>query len=141
METAMRSIYLLLGVALLGLSTGCATVVKGNDQAMSISTLGCKAESENNIQCHIKNKDNDIRVDSPGTISVEKGSNDLAINCKSANGKATGDAIVSSTYEAMNVGNILLGGGVGLIVDAASGAMWHFPTAVQVPMRCDPEEA
>ncbi len=137
----MKYLYILTGLAALTLSTGCATVVKGTDKAMSISTLGCKAESEDDIQCHINNKDNDIRIDAPGTVNVEKGSNDLAINCESANGAARGDTIVSTTYEAMNVGNIILGGGVGVIFDAASGAMWKFPAAVQVPMRCDPAVA
>ena len=137
----MKYLLILAGLAGLTLSTGCATVVKGNDQAISISTLGCKAESQGDIQCHIKNKDNDIRVKAPGTVNVKKSSNDLAINCESANGAAKGNTVVSSTYEAMNVGNVILGGGIGLIVDAASGAMWKFPAAVQIPMRCDPSVA
>ena len=36
----------------------------------------------------------------------------------------------------MNAGNLLLGGVIGVGVDAATGAMWEYPSVV-VPLQCD----
>ena len=51
-----------------------------------------------------------------------------------------GSTIVESNYEAMNAGNILIGGFIGIGVDAATGAMWKYPTAIVVPMSCPSAE-
>ncbi len=37
-------------------------------------------------------------------------------------------------YQAANLENVLLGGGVGIIVDAATDAMWKYPESVVVAM-------
>lgn len=72
----------------------------------------------------------------PASVSVEKTRNALTITCLSKDKTASGSLIVDSKYEAMNAGNLLLGGIIGLGVDAATGAMWKYPTAVVVPMKC-----
>jgi len=142
-EETMKILILAAAFSLFSLTTGCATVVEGNKQALSVTTEGCDSNPESSARCHIQNKDNDVYVDAPGTVNIEKGKTDLAVNCSSSDGSAKGHAILESTYEAMNAGNILLGGGIGLIVDAASGAMWKYPKTISVPMKCgeDPSEA
>ena len=125
-----------LGLPLAVMATGCASVTKGNDQTMAINTIGCKNESERDVQCTVVNKDNNLRVDSPTVIEIEKGRQPLVVTCKSDNGKAEGMVVVESGYEAMNAGNIILGGVIGLGVDAATGAMWKFPSSVTVPLEC-----
>ena len=123
-------------IALCAFSTGCASVMKGNDQTLAVNTIGCNQASD--VTCTVINKDNNHYTKAPGTIIVEKGKRDLLIRCESEDGTATGTATLVSTYEAVNAGNILLGGFIGLGVDAATGAMWHFPKSVTVPMRCEP---
>lgn len=132
----MKPLFILALLTGLSLSTGCATLVKGNDQSVSFTTVDCEKEPQENVRCHITNKDNDLHVETPGTVTVEKGSDDLAVSCEVIDGTAKGDTVVVSTYESMNAGNILLGGGIGLIVDAASGAMWKYPGTVEVSMSC-----
>ena len=62
------------------------------------------------------------------------------MNCESRDKSASGSTIVESNYEAMNAGNILVGGFIGIGVDAATGAMWKYPTAIVVPMSCPSAE-
>ncbi len=126
---------IILGLAVLTLN-GCATVMEGNDQSIVISTVKC--EEHGDPICTASNKDNAVMVRAPGTIPVEKGKSDLIVTCRSDDGLARGTFNASSTYEAMNLGNILLGGFIGLGVDAATGAMWEFPSGIIVEMICFP---
>lgn len=126
---------IILGLAVLTLN-GCASVMEGNDQSIVISTVKC--EEHGDPICTASNKDNAVMVRAPGTIPVEKGKSDLIVTCRSDDGLARGTFNAFSTYEAMNLGNILLGGFIGLGVDAATGAMWKFPSGIIVEMICSP---
>jgi len=118
---------------------GCATIVEGNDQSIVISTVKC--EEHGDPICTASNKDNAVMVRAPGTIPVEKGKSDLIVTCESDDGLARGTFNAASSYEAMNLGNILLGGFIGLGVDAVTGAMWEFPNGIIVEMICSPRSS
>jgi len=120
------------------LSTGCATVMDGSTDSVSINAPGCDKD-RSAVHCEIENNDGVVHSMAPGTAVVSKSSSALAIRCESNEG-STGNTMVESTYNAKNVGNILIGGGVGIIVDAVSGAMWKYPKSVNVPMRCASED-
>jgi len=125
--------YLLIAV-LLSLVTGCATVMESNDQSIVIGTVGC--EEHGSPTCIAQNKDNAVKVRTPGVLPVEKGAQDLVISCESDNRLAHGSYNAKSTYEAMNLGNLLVGGIIGFGVDAFTGAMWEFPPNIIVDMQC-----
>ena len=116
------------------LSTGCATVMDGSTDSVSVNANGCDSD-RSAIHCELENNDGVVHSMAPGTAVISKSSSALAIRCESNDG-ATGNTMVESTYNAKNIGNVLIGGGVGIIVDAVSGAMWKYPKAVNVPMRC-----
>lgn len=119
-------------------ATGCASVIEGGDQTINVSTTGC--EEHGVIQCSAVNDDGSSQLTAPASVSVDKDMDDLTISCRSKDKVAHGEVIVESTYEAWNAGNILLGGVIGVGVDAATGAMWNYPSSVIVPMKC-PESA
>ena len=60
----------------------------------------------------------------------------LSIQCTKP-GYLPGASIIASGTEAMSAGNVLLGGVIGLGVDAASGAMNKYPDIVTVAMVPD----
>lgn len=122
-----------VAICALLLGTGCATVVKGTDQKIAVTTSGCDDGTE--VRCELSTEDDTYYVVAPGNIEVDKSRKDLAFSCSSKSG-ATGETVVESYYEAMNAGNILLGGVIGVGVDAISGAMWKYPKAVDVTMTC-----
>jgi hypothetical protein len=129
---------LLIALALASTTVGCASITTGTQDTIMVNTSGC---DEYELECTLTNKDNLVEVKAGHPASVEKGSNDLHIACKSDDGVAYGTTVLKSTYQAANLGNIILGGGVGLIVDAATGAMWNFPDSAMVLMRCKPQVA
>jgi len=88
------------------------------------------------MQCVAKNDDGSSVLTAPASVSVDKDKDSLVITCNSKDGEANGEVIVDSSYEAWNAGNILVGGIIGVGVDAATGAMWKYPSAVVVPMKC-----
>jgi hypothetical protein len=69
----------------------------------------------------------------PGSIPVEKARGEIAIDCRRA-GYQDAAGQLSSTFQPMTFGNILFGGIVGIVVDAASGAMNQYPDAVTITM-------
>jgi hypothetical protein len=67
----------------------------------------------------------------PGTVQVSKSSRDMTVRC-TRQGHSAGVATVASQMQAMTAGNILIGGVIGLGIDAASGALSQYPTNVTV---------
>jgi hypothetical protein len=121
--------------ALISMGSGCATVIEGGDQVINVSTTGC--EEHGAMQCVAKNDDGSSVLTAPASVSMDKDKDSLVITCNSKDGEANGEVIIDSKYEAWNAGNILVGGIIGVGVDAATGAMWKYPSAVVVPMKCD----
>jgi hypothetical protein len=110
----------------LALSTGgCATLTKGGSQTLTVDT------DPSGAQCALTRDAKPLAVvnPTPGSVSVEKAKGTIAIACtKQGYIDATGD--LASEFQAMTLGNILFGGIVGVVVDAASGAMHEYPAAV-----------
>jgi hypothetical protein len=65
----------------------------------------------------------------PGSIRVDKSKNDILVTC-SKPGFQTASVAQSPRFVGTTFGNIVLGGGVGAIVDAASGANFEYPNQV-----------
>jgi len=131
----MKALFGIVGIGLLALNTGCATIVDGSTDEVSVNTTGCGNEDKSEVQCTLKSGDRTYYTKAPGTVTVEKSAKALHVLCESGDG-TEGSTVVQSSYSAMNIGNVLIGGGVGIIVDAVSGAMWHYPSEVVVPMDC-----
>jgi len=110
---------------------GCATITKGTTQVVAIDTPGVAGAT-----CTIQTQSGPQMVVTPGSVTLSKGSNALPISC-TKECYLTGSSIIPSGTEAMAAGNVLLGGVIGLGVDAASGAMNKYPDMVTVAMIPD----
>lgn len=73
----------------------------------------------------------------PGTVTVRKGDGPMSIVCKKEGYKIS-TLSVDETLVGATFGNIILGGGIGVLVDAASGAAQQYPDQIIVWM--EPEE-
>ena len=135
-NSGIKAIGLLL-VALL--VSGCASVIEGGDQVINVSVAGC--EDHVDVTCTVTNDEGTSKLIPPASVSVDKDKDELTVMCESKDGGARGEFTVESTYEAWNAGNILLGGVIGIGVDAATGAMWKYPDTIVVPMKCPPEDS
>ncbi len=104
-------------VCLVFFITGCATVVKGTDQQVSLDTPGYPGAT-----CTLTSKGfSTRRVVTPAVVELPKSKHDVTVQC--TKGCARGRGVISSNLEGMTAGNIVVGGVVGFGVDAATGAM------------------
>lgn len=110
----MRYAVILLMCAL----AGCATITKGVTQNIAINTPGAPGATCQLSSSAIGNR----TVVTPAVITVDKSQESIAVRCTKACFQ-DGVGIVGSEMEVMTAGNILVGGVIGLGVDAASGAM------------------
>jgi len=113
-----------LGVAL----SGCASIIKGSSQSIAITTPPVSGAS-----CVLSSKEGNWSLMSPGVVTVEKSKEDIQARCTKS-GYQDGVATIPSNFQGWTVGNLLLGGVIGLGVDAATGAINEYPHAFQIPM-------
>ncbi len=125
--------YKILFCALSGcFLTGCASIVSGDNQPISIVTIH-EGESVSGASCTIKNDEGTWFVESPGSTTVSRSGETLTVVCEK-DGYESGIATVESTTKPMAFGNIIFGGIVGAAVDAGTGAAFDYPASIQVIM-------
>jgi hypothetical protein len=115
-------------VALVALLPGCASVVKGTSQSIAISTPPTTGAT-----CTLSSSQGNWQVTSPGAVTVEKSKDVMQVRCAKP-GWQEGFGTIPSNFQGWTVGNIILGGVIGLGIDAATGAINEYPNAFQVPM-------
>ncbi len=122
----MARLLALLGLILL---PACATVTSGTSQNVSVIT------DPPGATCQIMRGGSVVGVvnPTPGTVNISKSGQALAVNCTRA-GSLSAVHSVSAEFQAMTVGNLLLGGIIGVAVDAASGAMSRYPDTVTITL-------
>lgn len=121
----------LLSIATLG--SGCASIVSGQNQSVSVETRAKQGASIIGANCKLTNDKGTWFVTSPGSVSVRRSYEDMAIKCEKAE-LEPGVASVKSSTKGMAFGNILFGGVIGAGVDVASGAAYDYPTVFTVMM-------
>ena len=136
----MRNFIIVAGATMLGLLSGaCSTIVEGTDQPVTIITQPAGAI------CTLERGGTSVAVvnPTPGTVQIDKSQDNIAILC-SREEHQDSHAVLSSTFQSTTFGNILLGGFIGVAIDASSGAMNKYPdsiTIVLVPESFESEVA
>jgi hypothetical protein len=108
--------------------SGCATIVDGSSQSVSVSTTPTQGAA-----CTLTNSEGTWYLTSPGSVQVHKTKNDLTVTC-TKDGFQPGSQVAVSNFGGATFGNVILGGGVGAIVDAASGANYYYNSPLIVPL-------
>lgn len=112
---------------LVALLPGCATITTGTSQSISVLTAPPGAV------CELKRRDTIVGVvnPTPGSVTVGKSGSDIGVSCTRAD-HLPAAATVRSRFQPATLGNILLGGVVGLVVDASTGASGRYPDSVSL---------
>lgn len=126
-------------LALVSLATGCASIVSGTSQIVSVETLS-KGGPISGANCKLENDKGVYYVTTPGTVTVRRSVKDMNVKCEKMD-RPTGLATIKSKTKAMVAGNILFGGFIGAGVDVASGAAYDYPVLFQVKMNDAVENA
>lgn len=112
--------------------SGCASVAGEKMQPVSVQTIHDNREVAG-VGCTLTNDAGSWFVTTPSSVSVHKSTGDLAIDCKK-DSFAGSQTLVSKSNGAV-WGNILIGGGIGYIVDRNTGAGFDYPATTTVMLR------
>jgi hypothetical protein len=124
-------LYLLI-IAIFVVS-GCASVTGTTGQSVSVETRS-QATQVSGADCELANSKGKWFVTTPGSVSIRRSNDELVVICKKDGFEPGRTAITSDTKGAM-FGNIILGGGIGAIVDHNTGAAYEYPTLIQVMLK------
>lgn len=113
---------------------GCATISgSGSNQSISVQTFASDGSEIDGVKCDMTNDEGTWFVMTPGSTTVHKSNKDLQVVCKKS-GIDIGTANVVSRTKGNMLGNIILGGGIGAIVDHNNGAAYEYPGLIKVYM-------
>lgn len=109
--------------------SGCSTITTGTTHELAITS------SPSGANCRASRDDKVIGAvnPTPGSLIVGKSTRDMVINC-TLPGHQAGVSVVKADFQAWTLGNLLIGGVVGVAVDAASGALGKYPPSVMVAL-------
>jgi uncharacterized protein YceK len=113
----------------LSLLSGCASVVTGQNQSVSVDT-----GEVTGARCTLTNDSGTWHVNStPGTVTILRDYSDLKVTC--VKDDLMGSHEVKSTTKGMAFGNIIAGGIIGAAVDAGTGAAYDYPSSICCPIK------
>ena len=117
-------------VALCGLSSGgCATITTGTTQAITIDSEPQQAS------CVLTREGLELgSVTTPRPLTIKRNASTVHVVCRKE-GYEDGRVIMNSRYETASTGNVLLGGIIGAMVDASSGANTRYEQYVMVRLN------
>ena len=112
---------------------GCASLTTDAMQPVEVTTTTTKGQTVSQANCTLKNEKGQWEVVTPNTVSVHKASGNLMVNCKKP-GLPDGSLQAISRAGAGMYGNILIGGGVGAVIDHTSGKAYNYSSKLPVVM-------
>ncbi|WP_300295511.1 hypothetical protein, partial [Ferrovibrio sp.] len=119
---------LLIGASLLLGLGACSSLTEGTSQTLTFES------DPPGAACELKRAGMIIgRATTPGTVLVQKTRADIEVTCRKPGYE---DAVAQIPYDmaVSTIGNVLIGGGIGLIVDAASGASIKYNPVTSVTL-------
>jgi S1-C subfamily serine protease len=110
-------------------TAGCATIIEGTSQTINVATIPTHAS------CTLNRDGKTIGTiaNTPGAVEVSKTRHDLLISC-SKSGYQTADARDTSEVAGWLFGNLVLGGLIGIGIDATTGAAEKYDGHVQIAL-------
>ena len=109
---------------------GCATITTGTTQSIFVDTTPAGAV------CRFSRSDKEVGAvnPTPGMLTITKDGAPLTVICTKS-GYFPNTGVLRANLEPMAFGNILLGGIIGMVVDAASGADRKYDAALRITLR------
>lgn len=112
---------------------GCASVSNGTSGPIRVETMTSDGTAVVGAKCDLTNDYGTFSVVTPASVIVHRSSKDLQVICKK-DGLPDATANVTSRATGSMFGNIVLGGGVGAIVDHSNGSAYNYPEWIKFVM-------
>lgn len=110
-------------------ASGCATITTGSTQNLTVLSTPAGA----NCNLHRAGEMLGVVPATPATLNISKSAKAINVTCRLENHAISTQAL-EADFQAMTVGNVLVGGLIGIAVDAASGAAGKYADQVNVTM-------
>lgn len=125
----MRVLAMATLAAIVTLCSGCATITKGSSQTVTVNT------DPTGASCTLTRDASTLAVvnPTPGSVSIAKSSTPINVLCRKTDFLDAAGTLTSQ-FQAMTFGNILFGGLVGVVIDAASGATHEYEPMVTITL-------
>ena len=127
----MSNLVRIVSISIVVLLTGCSTIVSSNNQTVTVKALSDNKEVPG-ATCQLQNSKGEWTTVTPQSVNIRKAWADLEVTCRK--GAAVGKKTVKSSAEGSTFGNIIIGGGIGALVDAGTGNGYSYPDAFTVDM-------
>ncbi len=106
----------------------CASIFSDKSQSVSIDTGDVKGAT-----CELFNGKGRYVLNSPGTIVIGQSCDDLNYICRKK-GYNEIKGIIAFNHKGSTAGNLIIGGGIGYLVDVGTGAACKYPESISLPM-------
>ncbi len=113
--------------------SGCATITGNSSQPVSVQAYDTHQTPLTGVKCKLTNDKGTWYTNAPDSVMVQKSAGDLHVVCEKP-GLEPGLAKVVSKVNAGMFGNIIVGGGVGAIIDHTKGTAYNYPSVLNVVM-------
>ena len=113
--------------------SGCASITGSSDQSLSLTAADKYGIAVEEAKCTLKNDKGGWDVKSPSFVNVRRSAGDLSVVCKK-DGFPNGLLKAISRAGGGMFGNIILGGGIGAVIDHSSGKGYNYPDELPVVM-------
>ncbi len=125
----MISLCRVVPLAALGCLSACATIVSGTSQRLTVNSV------PEGASCRVLQGGMPVGfvAATPGTVQIPKGSAAVQISCAKP-GYPVGEASEGAGLDGWVFGNIVIGGLVGIVIDMASGAVYHYHPDMMVAL-------
>ncbi len=120
-----------LAIAAVLTCSGCASVMNETTHPMKVETKSATGELVTGAECTLTSDYGSISVRSGETARVRRSNQDLDILCKDPKNPDAVARAISRVNGGM-WGNIIIGGGIGAIIDHSKGTGYTYPTWVQL---------
>jgi hypothetical protein len=120
-----------IGVAIAISCVGCASIVNDSSQPVRLETRNQAGALVSGADCRLTNDYGTIVAKSGSTTMIHRSSKDLDIVCNDPQNPAASARAISRANAGM-AGNILLGGGIGAIIDHNKGTAYTYPTWMEL---------
>lgn len=113
---------------------GCATLTDSNQQEVAVRAILDYREVAG-VGCVLSNNAGRWFVTAPGRVTIRKNVGDLAVDCKKQGVGAASEVVASRFGTDKLIGNAVVSGGLGYLVDRHSGAGFDYPVTLTVLMQ------
>lgn len=129
-SSKLAAVCRLMAIVCLGLaSSACATIISGTTQDLYIDS------EPKGASCKIDRQGATVGMvnPTPGKVNVPRHKDNIVVAC-SLDGYEQSNEVLASSFTGATFGNLLLGGFVGVVIDASSGANNKYPERIVVVM-------